>query len=111
VLARRRGTDVIADVRREVIEAIGQGEASIEVVAEALALSPRSLQRRLREHDLSFKDVVAEARLALAHRYLDDPTISLTDAAFLLGYSDLSAFSRAFRRWTGASPRTARQRT
>jgi AraC-like DNA-binding protein len=110
VLARQRGADVIADVRREVIEAIGRSDASIEGVAAALGLSARSLQRRLGEHDLSFKDVVAEARLALAKRYLGDPSLSLTDAAFLLGYSDLSAFSRAFRRWTGTSPQTARRK-
>ncbi|HUQ05960.1 MAG TPA: AraC family transcriptional regulator [Kofleriaceae bacterium] len=112
VLARgTRGTrgDVLADVRREVIEALGRGDVSIETVAAALGVAPRSLQRRLHEHELSFKDVVAEARLALARRYLGDPDLSLTDAAFLLGYSDLSAFSRAFRRWTGTSPQTARR--
>jgi hypothetical protein len=48
-------------------------------------------------------------RLALAKRYLADPTLSLTDTAFLLGYSDLSAFSRAYRRWTGKSPQMARR--
>jgi AraC-like DNA-binding protein len=109
LLARRRGEDVIADVRREVIESLGQCEPSIESIAAALGVAPRSLQRRLQAHGRSFKDVVAEARLALARRYLGDPALSLTDAAFLLGYSDLSAFSRAFRRWTGTSPQMARR--
>jgi AraC-like DNA-binding protein len=59
------------------------------------------VQRRLAADELSFKAVVDETRLALAERYLADPALSLTETAFLLGYSDLSAFSRAFRRWTG----------
>lgn len=83
--------------------ALGSGELTIDAVAAQHGISPRSLQRRLREHGLSFKELVAETRLALSRRYLEDTSISLTEAAFLLGYADLSAFSRAFRRWTGQS--------
>lgn len=60
-------------------------------------------KEHLAERELTFKTLVEETRLALAHRYLQDPSLSLTETAHLLGYSDLSAFSRAFRRWTGES--------
>lgn len=96
--------DLPGEVRRAIAAALGGGDVTIEDVAAALASSPRSLQRRLHAHGLSFKALVAETRLAMARRYLDDPSLSLTEAAYLLGYADLSAFSRAFRKWTGRSP-------
>jgi AraC-like DNA-binding protein len=102
--------DFLAGVRRAVIDELGAGEATIERIAERLETSARSLQRRLREEGRSFKELVAETRLALARRYLADPSLSLTDTAYLLGYSDLSAFSRAFRRWTGISAIELRRR-
>jgi AraC-like DNA-binding protein len=89
------------DVRGAVIAAIGAGDPSIDAVAARLGASARSVQRKLQVDALSFKAVVDATRLALAERYLADPALSLTETAFLLGYSDLSAFSRAFRRWTG----------
>jgi AraC-like DNA-binding protein len=99
----QRVDDFRGAVRRLVIESLRGGDASVEGVAARLGMSPRSVQRRLQTLGQPFKDLVAEARLALSKRYLEDPSLSLTDAAFLLGYSDLSAFSRAFRRWTGQS--------
>lgn len=103
-----RTADFPAEVRRMITAAIGGGEVAIDAVASRLGLSARSLQRQLRDHGASFKQLVDETRLALATRYLDDPALSLTEAAYLLGYADLSAFSRAYRRWTGASPITSR---
>lgn len=99
-----RTDDFIGSVRRLVIAGISGGEASADAIATRLGLAARSLQRRLAAEGVSFTEIVDEARLALAHRYIDDRGLSLTEAAFLLGYSDLSAFSRAFRRWTGSSP-------
>jgi AraC-like DNA-binding protein len=87
-------------VRRAVIAAISTGDPTIDNVAGRLGQSVRSLQRRL-QADRSFKELVEETRLDLAQRYLADPELTLTETAFLLGYSDLSAFSRAFKRWTG----------
>jgi AraC-like DNA-binding protein len=101
-----------ADVRRAVIAAISAGDPSIHRVATQLALTPRTLQRRLAAGGGSFKTLIDDTRLDLAKRYLADPALTLTEAAFLLGYSDLSAFSRAVRRWTGKTAlelsRTAR---
>ncbi len=100
------------DLRRAVIAAISAGDPDIDHVATRVGRSARSLQRDLAAAGTSFKTVVDDTRLDLAKRYLADPKLSLTETAFLLGYSDLSAFSRAFRRWTGETPigfsRTAR---
>jgi AraC-like DNA-binding protein len=62
------------------------------------------MQRRLSEHGWSYKRVVDDTRTELAKRYIADPRKSLTEIAFLLGFSEQSAFSRAFRRWLGVSP-------
>jgi len=92
-----------SDVRRLVISSLASGDATIEHVASKLGMSARSIQRRLQTDGGSFKQCVEEARVALSQQYVSDPAITLTEAAFLLGYSDLSAFSRAFRRWMGKS--------
>jgi len=72
-------------------------------VAEALATSERSLQRRLQAEGSSFRDVMDEARHKLAVAYLGDSNLSLTDVAYLLGYSEGAACTRAFKRWTGSA--------
>lgn len=89
------------DVRRAVVAALGSGDPAIDQVATRLGKSSRTLQRELQAEGRSFKEVVDATRLDLARRYLADPALTLTETAFLLGYSELSAFSRAFRRWTG----------
>ena len=101
-LARLPAAYDFADhVARIVMSSLSSGDVTIEYVAARLGSSPRTIQRRLRDRGVSFADVVANTRLELSRRYLCDPSLTLTDVAFLLGYSDLSAFSRAFRRWTG----------
>ena len=102
--------DFVGNVRRLVVANLSSDEVAIEDIAARVGLSARSLQRRLQESGSSFKDVVDEARLALARRYLEDPKLTLTEAAYLLGYSELSAFSRAFRRWTGTTAAAYRNR-
>jgi AraC-like DNA-binding protein len=82
---------------------------SIDAIATRMGSSPRTIQRQLQDHGASFKQLVDDVRLSMARRHLADASVSLTDAAFLLGYSDLSAFSRAFRRWTGQSPQDYRR--
>lgn len=106
------GADDLGDqVRQAIGSLLHAGDVTLEAVASRLGTTPRTLQRRLAARDLAFKDVVAEVRLARALRYVEDADLSLTDAAFLLGYSELSAFSRAFRRWTGRSARVHRLRS
>ncbi len=96
-------------VRAEIMEQLPNGNLSDESVAEALHMTSRTLHRRLKEHDTSFRDVLGEVRRELAEQYIADPTLTLTEITFLLGFAEASSFSRAFRRWTGQSPSAARE--
>jgi AraC-like DNA-binding protein len=110
VLAETPATASFRDrVRRAVVQRLREGEPGIGSIAEALATSERSLQRRLQAEGVSFRDVVDEARHKLAVLYLGDDALSMTDVACLLGYSEASAFTRAFKRWTGQAPSQARR--
>jgi len=80
------------------------GEISEEEIARDLHMSRRSLQRRLAEADAGYQSLVDDTRRDMALRYIQDPAKSATDITFLLGYSQQSVFTRAFRRWTGMSP-------
>ncbi|WP_323113618.1 AraC family transcriptional regulator [Pseudomonas guariconensis] len=85
--------------------ALSGGEPCLERIAQALELSSAGLQRHLREAGLSFSQLVERVRRELAVHYLRQPKRPVSDLAGLLGYSEASAFSRAFRRWFGVSPR------
>lgn len=78
--------------------------ASADTVARALNVSVRTLQRRLVEHGTTYRKVSDAVQARLAEGYLADPTVSISEVAFLLGFSEQSAFNRAFHRWTGESP-------
>ena len=77
-------------------------------VAAGLALSPSELQRRLEQVGTSFRAEVERVRRTLTEQYLRDPSLSLIEIAFLLGFSEQSAFSRACRRWFGKPPSALR---
>lgn len=79
-------------------------------LSRALGMAPRTLQEHLHSRGRSFQDIRDQVRLDLAAKYLRDSRLSLTQIADVLGYSELSAFSRAFRRWHGVSARSLRQR-
>lgn len=81
---------------------------AIDRVARALKVSPRSLQRSLAEEGTNFRAVVDRVRRSLAERYLARPEISLNEIAFLLGFSEPSAFHRSFKRWTRQTPQQFR---
>ena len=87
------------------IDALPDGAPSKAAIARALGMSPRGLQRHLADEGTSFKDLLESARASLARSYLGEGRHSVTEIAFLLGFADTSAFSRAFKRWTGSSPR------
>lgn len=86
------------------LAALPDGCPTLEEAAETLGVSTWKLQRRLAEVGVTFKDLMEDTRRELALTYLQQPHLPLTEIAFLLGYSELSAFSRAFHRWTGTSP-------
>jgi AraC-like DNA-binding protein len=96
--------ELLALVRQQIQRRLRAGNVSIQAVAAALDLSERTLQRRLGESGVTFNELVERMRLELSRRYLRQDHLSLTEIGYLLGYSELSAFSRAFRRWTGVSP-------
>lgn len=80
----------------------------IEAIASELSISTRQLQRELQVEGTSFQKLLDNTRKELALRHLENPTISIHDIAFLLGFSEPSAFNRAFKRWTGKTPRDCR---
>ena len=90
---------------------LADGYPSLESVAESVYMSPSAIQRNLAWEGLSYTELVEETRKNLAEMYFKQRNLSLSEIAYLLGYSELSAFSRAFRRWTGHSPRDYRGRT
>jgi AraC-like DNA-binding protein len=77
-------------------------------VARRLATTPRTLQHRLRRAGTSFETLCDDARKKAAEAYLTDTTLSITEVTYLLGYSEPTAFHRAFRRWHGTTPQLFR---
>jgi AraC-like DNA-binding protein len=84
------------------------GEANMDVVARRMGLSRQTLFRRLKAEGVTFEKVLDELRHRLALDYLRGRKASVNETAYLVGFSDPAAFSRAFKRWTGASPRALR---
>jgi AraC-like DNA-binding protein len=102
--------DLLAWLRSEIYAQLESGAPSAAAVAARLGLGERSLQRRLQSRGLAFNTVVEDIRHGLARRLLDEGRLSMTEISERLGYSEQSAFSRAFRRWAGCSPQAHRQR-
>ena len=97
-------SNVAARCKAVVLERLAAGESPDVDMAKVLHMSRRTLQRKLAEADLTYQKLVDETRRELALRYIEDSTRSITEITFLLGFSGQSAFTRAFRRWTGKSP-------
>jgi AraC-like DNA-binding protein len=87
------------------IPILHMGNPSVERTAEKMGLSRDTLYRRLKAEGVSYENVLDELRHKMALHYLDGKKVSVNETAYLVGFSDPSAFSRAFRRWTGVSPR------
>jgi AraC-like DNA-binding protein len=96
--------DLVGSVRSAIAECIKHGDPKLTQVATMLAVGPRTLQRRLKEQGTDFNALVDETRRRLCVRYLRHRSQTLTETAYLLGYSEVSAFNRAFKRWTGSTP-------
>jgi AraC-like DNA-binding protein len=99
-----REDKMLASVRKAIAETMREGDPTIARVAKNLALSPRTLERRLKERGTRFKKLMDDTRRRFAINYLKDGDQTLTQIAFLMGYSEVSAFNRAFKRWTGTTP-------
>jgi AraC-like DNA-binding protein len=102
-------TSMAALVRKQLIGLMDGGDTSIEAMAKRLALSSRSLQRRLTEEGTRYNDVLAQVRSEFAQRYLARGSISASEVAYLIGFTEPPAFFKAFKRWTGKTPREFQQ--
>jgi len=91
-------------VREHIRRVLPHGLPRLAPIASAVAMSPRALQRRLADAGTSFRDLIDDVQAALSKLYLADRKLALGDVAMMLGFSDLRAFVRAFRRWTALTP-------
>ena len=87
-----------------IAEELHKSEPGIEAIASRLGYAPRTLQRKLKEVDTSYQELLNKTRWQLAAHYLQEEQITIHEVACLLGFSEASAFHRAFKRWTGLSP-------
>jgi AraC-like DNA-binding protein len=109
-LATRLGADdeFVRQVRRMLTARLTSGEAEIGLVARDLAVTPRTLQRRLSAEGWSFRALVEDTRRRAAAHYLSNRSLSIAEVSYLVGFSEVAAFHRAFRRWHGRTPREFR---
>lgn len=96
--------DIVQQVQSIILDNLPDGQVTDKLVANELNLSERSLQRRLKEHQTTFRYLLDSVREMVAKQYIENPVNRMSDIAFLLGFSEQSAFSRAFKKWTGKSP-------
>jgi len=96
--------DLVQQIQSVIIDNLPSGKVSDNLIAKELNLSERSLQRKLKEKGTTFRTVLDNVREMAAIQYIKNPVNTMSDIAFLLGFSEQSAFSRAFKKWTGTSP-------
>ncbi len=96
-------------VRSALLEGLPSGLVSMEAIGRKLAMSKRTLQRRVEAEGTSYQQILNETREALARHYLEKTTLPAAEIAFLLGFDEPNSFYRAFRSWTGTTPERVRQ--
>jgi AraC-like DNA-binding protein len=97
-------TDIITRVRQVIIEQLPSGICCRQSVSKTLNLSTSSLQAKLSHENTNFQQLLDDIRKSMSLSYLDQKRVTITEIAFLVGFSDTSSFTRAFRKWTGQSP-------
>ena len=103
-------TDLVANVSRMISLSLPNGNSSIKDVAASMNYSQRTLQRKLSDRNTSYRALLDSVRFSMANQYLKSTYYRLTDIALLLGYSNLSSFSRAYYRFAGIYPMEVRKR-
>jgi AraC-like DNA-binding protein len=105
---RETQQDELQRLRRSIAQLIVEGDSSVERLAHSLGWSVRTLQRRLAARGSSYSDLLGDVRKALALNLLENGSLGIAQIAYCLGYSDVSTFNHAFRRWVGQAPRDYR---
>lgn len=103
-LAQSDDSDIVMQVKKHFTEQLPSGKATQDSIARALNISPRSLQRRLREAGTHYSDVLNDTRWELTIKHIRNSRLSMGEITYLLGFAEVSNFSRAFKRWTGKPP-------
>ena len=107
-LAHSEKEDIVNRVKAAIIDNLANGNVNETSTSEQLHMTPRNMHRRLQEEQTSFKTLLTEVRKDLAKQYIQDRSKTLTEISFLLGFSEVSSFSRAYKGWTGKPPSEAR---
>jgi AraC-like DNA-binding protein len=102
--------DIAGELKRKLADLMASGEANADAACRALKLSRRTLQRRLKAEKTSFQKVLQEVRAVLAVSYLSDERLKSLEIAMLLGYSNISTFTTAFKSWYNIPPAEYRQK-
>jgi len=102
--------DIAGELKRKLADLMARGEANADAACRALKLSRRTLQRRLKAEKTSFQKVLKEVRAELAINYLRDARLKSLEIAMLLGYSNISTFTTAFKSWYNVPPAEYRQK-
>ena len=108
-LALMDRNDIVARVQSALMEQLPYGNISDGSVANSMHMSVRTMHRKLAEVNQNFRTLLVEMRRELAEHYILDNSLTLTEISLLLGFSEPSSFSRAFKNWTGSAPSEARQ--
>jgi AraC-like DNA-binding protein len=108
-LAHNAKQDIVNRAKAAIIDNLSNGAVTEVMIAEELHMTPRNMHRKLQKEDTSFKQLLTDVRKDLAKQYIQDRSKTLTEISFMLGFSEVSSFSRAFKNWTGKPPSEARQ--
>jgi AraC-like DNA-binding protein len=103
-----KGSPLKVRVENTIAPLLPHRKIRIDTIAAKLGMSPKTLARRLAVEDASFAKILNDLRSALAHRYLGDKSLTISEISWLLGYAEIGAFTRAFQRWTGMTPSAMR---
>ena len=102
--------DIAGQLKRKLADLLAHGEANADAACRALRLSRRTLQRRLKAEKTSFQRILREVRAELAVNYLRDARLKSLEVAMLLGYSNISSFTTAFKSWYNMPPSEYREK-
>lgn len=109
-IARLQGASTSSKVKQVILDRLASGAPTEGDIADVLHISSRTLARRLADENTSFRELLTNVRRELADAYIADETVPITEISYILGFSDLSSFSRAFKAWNGHSPKVSRDK-